>query len=78
MTSDTTADLLQEMTYVRSMNYARTRLLEVTGPKTSGKEKKVSPPALLAQTATTGPHGTSRSALPSSSDDDHATTNTAQ
>ena len=48
------------------MNYAKTRLLEATGTKSSGRGRKVRPPALLAQTATTAPHSTSRSASPSS------------
>ena len=36
------------------------------GPRASGKGKQVRPPALLAQTGTTGPHGDSRSSSPSS------------
>ena len=37
MTSDTTANILQEISYVGEMNYAKTRLLEVTDPRASGK-----------------------------------------
>ena len=48
------------------MNYARTRPLEVTGPKAYGKGRKVRPSTLLAQTATTEQHGTSRSTSQSS------------
>ena len=48
------------------MNYARARLQEATAPRASGKGKQVRPPALLAQTGTTGPHGDSRSSSPSS------------
>ena len=62
MASDTTANILQEMTYVGGMNFARTRLLEVTDPKVYGKGRKARPPTLLAQTATTGTQGMSRSA----------------
>ena len=48
------------------MNYAKTRLLEVTEFRASGKGGKVKPLTLLAQTAMTGPHGASRSSSPSS------------
>ena len=48
------------------MNYARARLQEATAPRPSQKSKQVRPPALLAQTGTTGPHGDSRSSSPSS------------
>ena len=48
------------------LNYAKPRLLEATEPRASGKGRKVRPPAFIAQTAATGPHGTSRSASPSS------------
>ena len=60
MASDTTANIMQEFTYVGGMNYARTRLLEATGPRNCGKGRKVRPSTLLAQTALSGPHGTSR------------------
>ena len=66
LASDTTANILQEMSYVGGMNYAKNRLLEATETKASGKGRKVRPPALLAQTAATRPHGASRSARPSS------------
>ena len=35
MTSDTTANILREMSYVGGMNYAKTRLLEATGTRAS-------------------------------------------
>ena len=60
-----TAEILQQMSYVGGMNYARARLQEATAPRASGKGKQVRPPALLAQTGTTGPHGDSRSSSPS-------------
>ena len=66
MTSDTTANIIQEMSYVGGITYAKTRLLEATGTRVSGMARKVRPPALLTQTAAAGPHGTSRSASPSS------------
>ena len=61
-----TADVLQQMSYIGGMNYARARLQEATAPRPSGKGKQVRPPALLEQTGTTGPHGDSRSSSPSS------------
>ena len=41
ITSDTTANILQEMSNVGCMNYAKTRLLEMTEPRASGKGRKV-------------------------------------
>ena len=64
MMSTETAHVLREMSYVGGMNYARTRLQEAAAFKTSDKGKRVRPPALL--TATSGPHGASRSSSPSS------------
>ena len=61
-----TAEILQQMSYVGGMNYARARLQEDTAPRLSGKSRQIRPPALLAQTGTTGPHGDSRSSSPSS------------
>ena len=61
-----TAEVLQQMSYIGGMNYARARLQEATASRPSGKSKQVRPPALLAPTSTTGPHGDSRSSLPSS------------
>ena len=61
-----TAEILQQMSYVGGMNYARARLQEATAPRPSGKSRQIRPPALLAQTGTTGPHGDSRSSSPSS------------
>ena len=61
-----TAEILQAMSYIGGMNYARARLQEATAPRPSGKSKQVRPPALIAQTGTTGPHGDSRSSSPSS------------
>ena len=52
-----TAEVLQQMSYIGCMNYARTRLQEATAPRSSVKGKQIRPPALLAQTGTTGPHG---------------------
>ena len=46
LTSDTTANISQEMSYVGGMNHAKTRLLEATGTRASGKERKVRPPEL--------------------------------
>ena len=57
MKSDTTAIVLQEMSYVGG--------IEVTEPKASGKGRKLRPPTLLAQTAAARSHGASRSASPS-------------
>ena len=67
-TEDTahTAEVLQQMSYIGGMNYARARLQEATAPRPSGKCKQVRPPALLAQTGTTGPHGDSRASSLSS------------
>ena len=50
--SDTTSNILQEMTYVGGMNYAKTRLLDATGPKPAGKGRKVTPATLQSQIAT--------------------------
>ena len=61
-----TAEVLQQMSYIGGMNYARARLQEATASRPSGKSKQVRPLALLAQNGTTGPHGDSRSSLPSS------------
>ena len=61
-----TAEILQQMSYIGSMNYAKARLQEATAPRPSGKGKQIRPPALLAQTGTTGPHGDSRSSSHSS------------
>ena len=61
-----TAEVLQQMSFVGGMNYAKTRLQEAAAPRPSGKGKQIRPPALLAQTGTTGPHGDSRSSSPSS------------
>ena len=61
-----TAEVLQQMSYIGGMNYARARLQEATASRLSGKSKQVRPPALLAQTGTTGPHRDSRSSSPSS------------
>ena len=61
-----TAEVLQQMSYIGGMNYARARLQEATAPRPSGKGKQVGPPALLAQDGTTGRHGDSRSSSPSS------------
>ena len=61
-----TAEILQQMSYIGGMNYAKARLQEATAPRPSGKGKQIRPPALLAQTGTTGPHGDSRSSSPSS------------
>ena len=66
MVSDTTTNKWQEMTSLGGMNYARTRLLDATGCKTSAKERKVRPPTLQAQFATTGPLVTSRFTSPTS------------
>ena len=49
VTSDSTANVLQEMAFVGGMNYARTRLLGDTDPKASGKRKKVRTPILVPQ-----------------------------
>ena len=59
-----TAEVLQQMSYIGGMNYARARLQEATAPRPSGKGKQIRPPTLLAQTGTTGPHGDSRSSSP--------------
>ena len=48
MTSDTTANTLQEISNVGGMNYARTRLLKMTEHRAFTKGRKVRPPALLA------------------------------
>ena len=64
--SEITAITLQKKDYVGGMNYAKTGLLKAVEPRASAKGRKVRPPALLAQTAATGPDGTSRSASPSS------------
>ena len=61
-----TAEVLQQLSYIEGMNYARARLQEATASRPSGKSKQVRPPALLAQTGTTGPHGDSRLSSPSS------------
>ena len=61
-----TAEVLQQMSYIGGINYARARLQETTASRPSGKSNQVRPPALLAQTGTTGPHGDSRSSSPSS------------
>ena len=61
-----TAEILQQMSYVGGMNYARARLQEATAPRPSGKSRQIRPPALLEQTGTTGLHGDSRSSSPSS------------
>ena len=61
-----TAEVLQQMSYIGGMNYARARLQEATAPRPPRKSKKKRPPAMLAQTGTTGPHGDSRSSSPSS------------
>ena len=61
-----TTEVLQQMSYIGGMDYARARLQEATAPRASGKGKQVRPPALLALTSTTGPHGDSRSSSPSS------------
>ena len=61
-----TTEVLQQMSYIGGMEYARARLQEATAPRVSGKGKQVRPPALLALTSTTGPHGDSRSSSPSS------------
>ena len=61
-----TTEVLQQMSYIGGMDYARARLQEATAPRASGKGKQVRPPALLALTKTTGPHGDSRSSSPSS------------
>ena len=61
-----TTEVLQQMSYIGGMEYARTRLQEAMAPRASGKGKQVRPPALLALTSTTGPHGDSRSSSPSS------------
>ena len=60
-----TAEVLQQMSYIRGMN-SYISLQEATAPRPSGKGKQVRPPALLAQTGTTGPHGGSRSSSLSS------------
>ena len=61
-----TAEVLQQMSCIGAMNYARARLQEATASRPSGKSKQVRLPALLAQTGITGPHGDSRSSSPSS------------
>ena len=61
-----TAEVFQQMSYIGGMNYARARLQKATAPRPPGKGKHIRPPALLAQTGTTGPHGDSRSSSPSS------------
>ena len=61
-----TTEVFQQMSYIGGMDYARARLQEATAPRASGKGKQVRPPALLALTSTTGPHGNSRSSSPSS------------
>ena len=61
-----TSEVLQQMSYIGGMNYARARLQEAAAPRPSGKGKQTRPPALLVQTSTTGPHGDSRSSSPSS------------
>ena len=64
--SDDTTQVLRKMSYVGGMEYARTRLMEATAYTTSGKGKRTRPPTVLAQTAATGPHGTSRASSPQS------------
>ena len=59
-----TAEVIQQISNIGGMNYARARLQEATAPRPPGKGKQ--PPTLLAQTGTTGPHGDSRSSSPSS------------
>ena len=61
-----TTEVLQQMSYIGGMDYARARLQEATAPRASEKGKQVRPPAFLALTSTTGPHGDSRSSSPSS------------
>ena len=61
-----TTEVLQQMSYIGGMDYARAGLQEATAPRASGKGKQVRPPALLALTSNTGPHGNSRSSSPSS------------
>ena len=65
-TTPHTAEVLQEMSYIGGMNYARARLQEATASGPSGKEKQIRPSPLLAQTSVTGPHGDSCSSSPSS------------
>ena len=61
-----TTEVLQQMSYVGGMNYAKARLEEATAPRQSVKGKQTRPPALLAQTSATGQHGDSCSSSPSS------------
>ena len=65
-TTPHTAEVLQEMSYIGGMNYAKARLHEATAPRPSGKGKQIKSSPLLAQTSATGPHGDSRSSSLSS------------
>ena len=65
-TTPHTAEVLQEMSYIGGMRYARARLQEATASRPSGKGKQLRPPPLLAPTSVTGRHGDSRSSSPSS------------
>ena len=59
-TTPHTAEVLQKMSYIEGMNYAKARLQEATAARPSGKGKQIRPPPLLAQTSATGPHHDSK------------------
>ena len=61
MLSIDTSEVMRQMSFAGRMDYARYRSQQATASRPSGKGRQIIPPAVLAQTATTGPHEESRS-----------------